>query len=188
MCICLQSILSDSKRQKEIESKMFTILSELIRYAVFMYLVLLMAYARRDNNIFYNNQFMKHHNLTTVDATYFVKTPLNMLDFIEKLIENGLYDNDTDGFFNEGHAFFVQEPRLRQFRVVPTLCEAPKIFGGAVRCIEKLGPANLDTMSYGLGWSTDNTSQFMGEWVFEHAHEYHAYKGSACILVKSTLC
>ena len=177
MCICLQSILSDSKRQKEIESKMFTILSELIRYAVFMYLVLLMAYARWDHNIFYNNDFVKRHGLTTEDAADAVSTPPDVIDYVEELIDDGLYADNIDGFFNEERAYFLQVPRLRQFRVIPMTCKAPKVARDTVRCVQKLRRSNLDTINHGVGWTAYNTSQLMREWAYERSHGYHEYKG-----------
>ena len=75
---------------------MHKILSELIRYVIFMYLVLLMAYAQRDNNVFYNNQLVANHGFNLGDANDLVTTPPQVLDFMEEMIENGLYDADED--------------------------------------------------------------------------------------------
>ena len=157
---------------------MFALLSELIRYAIFIYLVLLMAYARRDNQIFYNNDFVKRHGLTSDNASDAVSTPPDVIDYVEELIDDGLYADDVDGFFNEQRAYFVQEPRLRQFRVMPMMCQTPKVLRGAVRCVEKLGRGNLDTRNHGVEWGTTNASKLMGEWAFERSQDYPAYKGS----------
>ena len=84
--LSLQALATDSKQRQEVEKKMHKILSELIRYVIFMYLVLLMAYAQRDNNIFYNNQFVASHGFNLEDATDLVTTPPDVLDFMEEVI------------------------------------------------------------------------------------------------------
>ena len=112
------------------------------------------------------------------DAADAVSTPPDVIDYVEELIDDGLYADDVDGFFNEQRAYFVQEPRLRQFRVMPMMCQTPKILRGAVRCVEKLGRENLDTRNHGVEWGTTNASKLMGEWAFERSQDYPAYKGS----------
>ena len=162
---------------------MFGILSELIRYVIFMYLVLLMAYAQRDNNVFYNNQFVANHGFNSEDVEDMVSTPLEILDFMEEVIENGLYDADEDseGFFSEGRGYFLQEPRLRQFRMVPTSCEAADALQGTVRCVQKLNRGNklearLETGDYDEDWSS-YTQTNMTAWLFDHSKFYASHRG-----------
>ena len=162
---------------------MFGILSELIRYVIFMYLVLLMAYAQRDNNVFYNNQFVASHGFNSEDVEDIVTTPPEVLDFMEEVIENGIYyvDEDSEGFFSEGRGYFLQEPRLRQLRILPEDCKAPKIFNGAVRCVLKLDrgrrSAELDTADYGEGWSNYSAALNMTAWMFSHEESHATNRG-----------
>ena len=46
-----------AKRRREIERRMYAVLSEIIRYLIFMYLVTLLAYSQRDNNLYQLNKF-----------------------------------------------------------------------------------------------------------------------------------
>ena len=163
---------------------MFGILSELIRYVIFMYLVLLMAYAQRDNNIFYNNQFVANHGFNSEDVEDIVTTPPEVLDFMEEVIENGIYyvDEDSEGFFSEGRGYFLQEPRLRQFRMLPKYCKTPKVFHVAVRCVLKLDrgrrSAELDTADYGEGWSNYSAALNMTAWMFSHDESHATNRGN----------
>ena len=176
--------MEESRKRRALQAKMFNILSELVRYIIFMYLILLMAYARRDKFVYYNNKFVANHNLTRVVTTRFVKTPPDVCIFLEQTITRGLYDADpdSDGFFDEGHAYFVQEPRLRQFRMLPASCMAPTVFRGSLKCVEKLGRggrgAELDTADYGESWNRHDLSLNMTEWIYERGEFYTNYRGS----------
>ena len=175
---------------------MHKILSELIRYVIFMYLVLLMAYAQRDNNIFYNNQFVASHGFNLEDANDLVTTPPEVFDFVKEVIENDLYDADEDneGFFSEGRGYFLQEPRLRQFRMLPKYCKTPKVFNGTVKCFLKLDrgrrSAELDTADYGEGWSNYSAALNMTAWMFSRDQSHATNRGdhNSCFFLKSCLC
>ena len=167
---------------------MFRILSELVRYIVFIYLILLMAYARRDKHVYYNTRSVKAVGLTSADAAAAVSRPPDVYDYMLDVIASGLYASDMQndvitGFFNEQRAYFLQEPRLRQFRMKPKSCEAPKVARDTVRCVQKLGHGNsrsgsLETGSFGEAWSEHVMSLNMTEWSYSFDDSFANYRGS----------
>ena len=185
----LQASITESKRNRELDRKIFRILSELVRYIIFIYLILLMAYARRSKFVYYNNRFVKTHGMTSANAADSVTTPPDVYDYLEDVIENGLYavdvtNDNIKGFFNEERAFFLQEPRLRQFRMKPKSCKAPKVARDTVRCVQKLGhgdsrSGSLETGSFGEAWSEHVTPLNMTEWSYNFDDLFADYRGNS---------
>ena len=130
---------------------MFNIASEIIRYVVFIYLVVQVAYLQRSQNMFNNNVFMRKIGFDTEVAEE-VTSPLEIYDYIEGTLENGLYDFDRSDFVGGQAAFFMQTPRMRQWRSRRTPCIGP-IPERKVHCIDKFDSIQTrDTDAYGEAW------------------------------------
>jgi len=52
------SLLVSARRQKEMTRKMYAIVIEIVRYVLFMYLVLLITYSQRNPKIYWLNKFL----------------------------------------------------------------------------------------------------------------------------------
>ena len=69
-----QSAMNSAKSYHETERKMFAIVIELVRYVIFMYLVLLVAYLKKDQNIFPLNDALQ--------KTIFENTSFQTVEYI----------------------------------------------------------------------------------------------------------
>lgn len=154
---------------------------EIVRHLMLMCLVFLLAYVQIDKHIFYNNRFVRMHGLNPHNAGNNVSKHTDIYDYLQMVIDNGLYHNDSsaEGFFNEKRAYFMQVPRVRQFRMNERRCKTPKAFSSMVKCIAKFTTrAAQDVGAYGESWSHNIQSPInTTAWMYNYNDTFAFYKG-----------
>ena len=176
--VCFQKYVKVSKKVQNLKSRMHGIAWEIIRFLFFIYLVLLLAYSRVDSDVFYTKKYVQSFGINDDDAN--ISRQTEIYDFVQGLIDGDVYhyDRDTEGFFGDGRAIYLQEPRLRQFRTHDAHCTTPKLAKLSVRCIEKFTTDyNEDVGRYREGWSPYHETLNMTEWTYNfNSDEYPTYE------------
>ena len=73
-------MLEDGKRRKYVEKRINHIIWEVVRYGIFMYLVSLLAFIQRDDNVFRLNNYVIGHGLAEDDID--VSQPPDVYDYL----------------------------------------------------------------------------------------------------------
>ena len=171
----LQDVLEDGKRRKYVEKRINHIIWEVVRYGIFMYLVSLLAFIQRDDNVFRLNNYVIGHGLAEDDID--VSQPPDVYDYLADLIDDGLYDPVVTRFFDEESAYFLIPPRLRQYRRQPlSFCVSPTQY---VRCIDKFSSHLEDRLSYSRGWRGYNTHDRFADWEYRYEENYPSHNSKS---------
>ncbi|XP_055086672.1 polycystic kidney disease protein 1-like 2 [Periophthalmus magnuspinnatus] len=139
------------RRNREKEVKAYALLTEILVYLGFMWMLLLVVYAQRDPNTFYLNQ----HLLTSFRPTQDQSLSLDQVHtWAQTTLLPKLY-GPYPGFITDGNSLLVGVARLRQLRVRGSSpsCEAPPSRHLHRGCPPVYSWATEDTGSYGPRWT-----------------------------------
>uniref|UniRef100_A0AAV2JYE4 Uncharacterized protein n=1 Tax=Knipowitschia caucasica TaxID=637954 RepID=A0AAV2JYE4_KNICA len=114
--------IEEMKRSRELETKAYALMAEILTYAGFMWMLLLVAYGQRDPNAFLLNQHLLRTFRPDPDQSL-------SLDQVYSWTQTRLLPNlfgPYPGFITDGNSLLVGGARLRQLRVKGPVGRAPE--------------------------------------------------------------
>ncbi|KAK7938673.1 hypothetical protein WMY93_001999 [Mugilogobius chulae] len=164
------------KRNREKEQKAYALLTEILVYVCFMWMLLLVAYGERDPNAFYLNQ----HILSSFSPDQDQSLSLDQVFlWTRTTLLKGLY-GQYPGFITDGNSLLIGRARLRQVRVRGQSCRAPEELHFHQDCNLEFSWDWEDTGDYGPGWTrtgngtrTGNRTE-PGPWSYQSQQQLRA--------------
>ncbi|XP_043987289.1 polycystic kidney disease protein 1-like 2 [Gambusia affinis] len=138
------------KRNKIMEQKAFALLSEILIYMGFMWMLLVVAYGQRDPNAFLLKQHIKNSFSDSVPDTM---TLQDVFTWANTTLLQNLF-GEYPGFITDGNSKLVGNARVRQVRVQQNSCQIAGFMLGLVPdCHAPYSWETEDTDSYDAGWN-----------------------------------
>eukprot|EP00066_Takifugu_rubripes_P019390 XP_011608656.1 PREDICTED: polycystic kidney disease protein 1-like 3 [Takifugu rubripes] len=158
------------------EQKVFALIREILAYAGFMWMLLLVAYGQRDPNAFFLTQHIRQSFSKDISDSMSIQDVFNWAN--ATLLSN-LF-GEYPGFITDGNSKLVGNARLRQVRVNKDSCHTASSMQQPGRDCHAQYSWDLENMgSYSPGWSSvvvDNTSQNLDSpWVYQSQGRLRAY-------------
>ncbi|XP_029980234.1 polycystic kidney disease protein 1-like 2 [Sphaeramia orbicularis] len=132
------------------EQKAFNLLTEILMYMGFMWMLLLVAYGQRDPNAFYLNRHIRNSFSSDTSDSMSLSDVFTWAN--TSLLHNlfGVYP----GFITDGNSRLVGSARLRQLRVQVNSCQVPDLMLSSVPgCYGPYSWDLEDSGSYDPGWN-----------------------------------
>ncbi|XP_072309146.1 polycystin-1-like protein 2 [Eucyclogobius newberryi] len=137
------------KRNREKEQKAYALLTEILAYVCFMWMLLLLAYGQRDPNAFYLNRHILGSFRPAEDQSLSLE---QVFLWTQSTVLPSLY-GPYPGFITDGNSFLVGSARLRQLRVQGPSCRAPEALHFHGDCNPTYSWDWEDTGSYSPRWA-----------------------------------
>ncbi|XP_035994541.1 polycystic kidney disease protein 1-like 2 [Fundulus heteroclitus] len=138
------------KRNKILEQKAFALLSEILVYMGFMWMLLLVAYGQKDPNAFFLKKHIRNSFAKDVPDTM---TLQDVFTWANTTLLQNLF-GEYPGFITDGNSKLVGNARLRQLRVQQKSCQiASVMLALAPDCHAPYSWEIEDTGSYEPGWN-----------------------------------
>ena len=151
------------------------LISEVVRYVIFTYLVLVLAYSKRDPALYHQNKFIKQVTMS-IDGIH-LNSIEDTWEYFHSVVNNGLFAEHLEGYFNSESSFFTVTPRLRQFRSESSRRCTSKVATQHVRCFDK---TSFDRRFYDAEWTLPSLNQSfpnIPEWLFNRKTDYPEHTG-----------
>ncbi|XP_027877842.1 polycystic kidney disease protein 1-like 2 [Xiphophorus couchianus] len=138
------------KRNKIMEQKAFALLSEILIYMGFIWMLLLVAYGQRDPNAFLLKQHIRNSFTNSVPDSM---TLQDVFTWANTTLLQNLF-GEYPGFITDGNSKLVGNARVRQLRVQQNSCQIASFMLGLVPDCHALYSWEIeDTGSYEAGWN-----------------------------------
>ncbi|KAM6177463.1 polycystin-1-like protein 2 [Erethizon dorsatum] len=157
------------------EQKAFALVSEILVYLGFLWMLLLVAYDQRDPSAYHFNRHLKHS---------FSRGFSDMLGFREffewanSTLVNNLY-GPHPGFITDGNSKLVGSAHIRQVRVRESSCPlAPQLRASLSGCHAPYSLAEEDRADYGEGWNAsalNSSHRFPPAWRYQSQSQRQGY-------------
>ncbi|XP_009990421.1 PREDICTED: polycystic kidney disease protein 1-like 2 [Tauraco erythrolophus] len=149
------------------EQKAFALITEILAYLGFLWMLLLVAYGQRDPNSYYLN---KHIENSFTDGFHDVYSYQDFFTWANTTLVKNLYGS-YKGFITDGNSKLVGSARIRQVRVKGDTCPiSPKLQRVIQECHAPYSLQTEDTSDYGEHWNTsvfDNSSDLSSAWQYQ---------------------
>uniref|UniRef100_H3CVD7 Uncharacterized protein n=1 Tax=Tetraodon nigroviridis TaxID=99883 RepID=H3CVD7_TETNG len=158
------------------EQKVFALIREILAYAGFMWMLLLVAYGQRDPNAFFLTQHIRQSFSKGISDSMSIH---NVFNWANTTLLSNLFGEYPD-LITDGNSKLVGNARLRQVRVNKDSCHVAFSMQQLKRDCHARYSWELENMgSYGPGWSSavaDNTSQNCDSaWTYQSQGRLRAY-------------
>ncbi|CAG5856045.1 unnamed protein product [Menidia menidia] len=132
------------------EQKVFALIREILAYAGFMWMLLLVAYGQRDPNAYFLTQHIRQSFSKGISDTMSIQ---DVFDWANTTLLANLFGEHA-GFITDGNSKLVGNARVRQIRVQKNSCHIARSMRHTVPGCHAPYSWELEDMgSYGPGWS-----------------------------------
>ncbi|XP_028812272.1 polycystic kidney disease protein 1-like 2 isoform X2 [Denticeps clupeoides] len=156
------------------EKKVFALLREILIYAGFMWMLLLVAYGQRDPNAFHLRQHIQQCFSKGIKDSMSLS---EIFSWTNTTFLTNLF-GQKPGFITDGNSRLVGNARLRQIRVNKDSCHVTHSMHPSIpECHAPYSWEAEDMGSYGTRWnstSNRNTSQTISPWQYQTQHKVRA--------------
>lgn len=165
---------------------MILAVAEVIRYTIFIVLVMGLVYVNRDVDA-YGESFHCRDILFSPYNTNFtnISTIPGVWLWIDNILIESLYKEGNS--YKESH-LLINPPRLRQFRINGIPCYNEELLPTKIACKQQYDRWSKEVRSYNGSWEVMATSNVSTEenspWMFVPVDDdYVAISGEACLLI-----
>ncbi|KAM6934543.1 polycystin-1-like protein 2 [Xenentodon cancila] len=138
------------KKKKVMQQKAFALLREILTYAGFLWMLLLVAYDQRDPNAFFLNQHISNSFTGSISESMSVE---DVFTWVNVSLLTNLF-GEYPGFITDGNSKLVGNARLRQLRVQKDSCQiADSMLRLVPDCRAPYSWEVEDMGSYEPGWN-----------------------------------
>ncbi|XP_053722204.1 polycystic kidney disease protein 1-like 2 [Synchiropus splendidus] len=158
------------------EQKVFALIREILAYAGFMWMLLLVAYGQRDPNAFFLTQHIRQSFSKGISDSMSLQ---DVFTWANTTLLSSLF-GEYPGFITDGNSILVGNARLRQLRVKPNSCTIARSMQQSVDDCHAPYSWELEDMgSHGPGWTFDvvgnNSQDLESPWQYQSQGKLRAF-------------